>query len=178
MTSPPPRDAHQALVELFDQVPIVALCKAHWVEEEHALIRGLLRDDRFVENVDDVVVEFGSAMHQDVIDLYLSGDSIDPAALRRVWRDCVDGPVSHVFDSPVYATFFAAVRASRAARRSTGPRVLLGDHPTAPPLRASSNVTSISPAAYLRTSLGGAVAVFFWRAAATSRESRTWKAGV
>lgn len=128
-TEPVPRDAHEALLELCDRFPIVALGEAHWVEEEHALIRGLLRDDRFAELVDDIVVEFGNAKRQETLDRYVSGDAIDPATLSRVWRDCLDNLDTHVFDSPVYAGFFAAVRAAHAARGSKRPRVLLADPP-------------------------------------------------
>ena len=47
----------------------------------------------------------------------VAGDDIPPSQLRRVWRECVGGWFIRVFESPVYAEFFEAVRSVRLARR-------------------------------------------------------------
>src|SRR5215211_7596411 len=67
-------DAHEGLLALFHAAPVVALGKAHWLDQQHRLIRELLLDERFTETVDAVVVEFGNALHQPLIDRYLAGD--------------------------------------------------------------------------------------------------------
>jgi hypothetical protein len=51
----------EGLAALFERAPIVALVEAHWVEQQHELMRELLFDAWFVEHVDDLAVEFGNA---------------------------------------------------------------------------------------------------------------------
>ena len=127
-----PVAAQDGILTLFQAAPVVALGEAHWLDQQHRLIRKLLLDERFAETVDAVVVEFGNALHQPLIDRYLAGDEIAPSQLRRVWSECVGGWFSRVFESPVYAKFFETVRSVRLARRSERPRVLLGDPPFDP----------------------------------------------
>jgi hypothetical protein len=128
LNEPLPIAARDGLLALFEAAPVVALGEAHWVEEEHRLIRELLLDERFAETVDAIVVEFGNAIHQPVIDRYLAGEAVAPSELRRVWAECVGGAGSRVFESPVYPAFFETVRSVRRGR-SEFPRVLLGDPP-------------------------------------------------
>jgi hypothetical protein len=128
-SDPVPIDARDGIMALFQASPLVALGEAHWVEEEHALIRKLLFDMQFNETVDDIVVEFGNALHQPALDRYLAGDDVPDGELRRVWSECIGGTGDRVFESPVYPAFFEAVRRSRKDRRSDSPRVLLGDPP-------------------------------------------------
>ena len=129
---PVPVDAHDGLLALFHAAPVVALGEAHWLDQQHRLIQELLFDERLAETVDAIVVEFGNALHQPLIDRYLAGDDVAPRQLRRVWSECVGGWFSRAFESPVYAEFFETVRSVRLARRSERPQVLLGDPPFDP----------------------------------------------
>jgi len=61
---PVPVAAHDCLLALFQTRPLIALGEAHWLDQQRRLIRKLLSDERFVETVDAVVVEFGNALHQ------------------------------------------------------------------------------------------------------------------
>jgi hypothetical protein len=65
---PVPVAAHDGILALFQAAPVVALGEAHWLDQQHRLIRKLLLDERFAETVDAVVVEFGNALHQPLID--------------------------------------------------------------------------------------------------------------
>jgi hypothetical protein len=117
---------------LFDEVPVVGLGEAHWVEQQHSLIIELLLDARFAQIVDDVVVEFGNALHQLIVDRFLGGKDVAWADLRRAWQETVGGACSGVFDSPVYDRFFRGVR---MACNTLGPgthRLQLGDPPFDP----------------------------------------------
>jgi hypothetical protein len=129
---PVPVDAHDGLLTLFRAAQVVALGEAHWLVQQHRLIQDLLFDERFAETIDAVVVEFGNALHQRLIDGYLAGEDVAPSQLRRVWSECVGGWFSRAFESPVYAEFFETVRSVRLARGSERPRVLLGDPPFDP----------------------------------------------
>jgi hypothetical protein len=77
--------------------------------------------------VSDIVMEFGNARFQDVVDRYTDGESIPQAQVERAWRDLVGalGPVS-----PVYGEFYAAVRAAnQKLPKERRLRILLGDPP-------------------------------------------------
>ena len=81
----------------------------------------------FAERVNDIVVEFGNARYQEVIDRYIAGENVPFEQVRGAWRDTVGalGPVS-----PVYGEFYRAVRAvNQKLPRQRRLRVLLGDPP-------------------------------------------------
>ena len=91
-------------------------------------------DPRFAREVGNVVVEFGAAGQQAVIDRYVSGENVPYTELRKVWSDTVgwSPPAGNVG----YARFFAAVRAvNKSLPASRRIRVWLGepaiDWPTA-----------------------------------------------
>jgi hypothetical protein len=122
-----PAPAVAAILEAFDRYPIVALGEAHGLEEEREFIGTLLHDPRFPGKVNDIVVEFGNARYQAVIDRYLAGEEVPALELQRVWRDHT-GPGPWL--SSAYPKYFAAFR---EANKSLPParrfRVLLGDPP-------------------------------------------------
>jgi hypothetical protein len=64
--------------------------------------------------VDDIVVEFGNALYQDTIDRFVSGQPVDNADLRPVWRNTTQSP-GETWDAPVYEQFFRTVRAHPAS---------------------------------------------------------------
>lgn len=77
-----------------------------------------------------MVVEFGNALYQPIVDPFISGETVDREHLEPVWRDVVGAAPERVFESPIYERFFVAVRRLNqrlpADRRL---RVLLGDPP-------------------------------------------------
>jgi hypothetical protein len=127
LTEPRPRPAIKAVLDAFDWYPLVAIGEGHRNQQVHDFIVALLREPRFLQKVNDIVVEFGSARYQDVMDRYTGGDTVPPEALRRVWRDTVN---ILVWDAPVYERFFKTVRAvNRHRPRGARLRVLLADPP-------------------------------------------------
>jgi hypothetical protein len=127
--SPPqatPVDATVAILEAFRTHRLVAI--GHHDDESQSFLRSLIRDRRFSESVNDIVVEFGSAKYQAVMDRFQRGDEVPPRELEQVWQN-VTGP-NGSFDVPVIERFFRAVRDANAllpAQRRM--RVLLGDPP-------------------------------------------------
>lgn len=100
----------------------------HGNEQGHAFRLALIRDRRFAASVNDIVVEFGSARYQDLMDRFVNGGDVPAQELRRAWQDTT--VTTAVWDRPIYEEFFRAVRDVNAAlppgRRL---RVLLGDAP-------------------------------------------------
>jgi hypothetical protein len=124
-----PLDPITTILEAFRSHEVVALGEgAHGNEQGHAFRLALIRDPRFSAAVTDIVVEFGNARYQDVMDRFVRGENVSYAALRDVWQNTTQ--VTPVWDKPIYEEFFRAVRAVNsklAAERKL--RVLLGDPP-------------------------------------------------
>lgn len=108
---------------------LVALSEGnHGNEQGHAFRLSLVRDPRFAATVNDIVVEFGSARYQDVMDRFVRGEAVSDETLRQVWRNTTQPHT--VWDVPIYEEFFRAVRAVNASLPAPRQiRVLLGDPP-------------------------------------------------
>ncbi|HUV29629.1 MAG TPA: hypothetical protein VMY05_00870 [Acidobacteriota bacterium] len=123
-----PLDPIDAILGLFDSYSIVALGEGPHANWQGATFRlELIRHPRFSEKVNDIVVEFGTGRYQDIMDRYVSGETVPMDSVRLCWRETTQ-PV--IWDAPVYAEFFAAVR---DLNQSLAPgkrlRVLLADPP-------------------------------------------------
>lgn len=120
------KPALDAIFDAFKTHAVVGLGDAHGVAESGAFYSTLLRDPRFAAEVGNVVVEFGGAGQQAVIDRYVAGEDVPYEQLRRVWLD-VGGWFPGIVET-MYPAFFAHVRAVNLAlpadRRI---RVWLGD---------------------------------------------------
>jgi hypothetical protein len=131
-SAPPPSKPVEpiaAIVDAFRTHPVVALAEGnHGNEQGHAFRLSLVRDPRFAAVVNDIVVEFGSAQYQDVMDRFVRGEAVTDTTLRQVWQNTTQATT--VWDLPIYEEFFRAVRAVNASlARGRQLRVLLGDPP-------------------------------------------------
>ena len=119
-----------AIVEAFRTHSIVGIGNVEFRGNEQcqAFHRSLVRDPRFAAAVNDIVVEFGNARYQGVIDRFIRGEEVPPDSLRRVWQNTTQ--VEYEWDLPVYEEFFRTVRTVNASLPPTRRlRVLLGDPP-------------------------------------------------
>lgn len=115
------------IAETLGRLPLVGIGELHGNEDVHEVILSLVRDERVASLADDLVVEFGNARHQKVVDRFVAGEDIAIERVRVAWRDTVN-PLT--WDSPVYERFFRAVREANARRRGGRQvRVVLGDVP-------------------------------------------------
>ncbi len=62
----------------------------------------------FAAKVNDVVVEFGNARYQGVVDRYIAGEAVDREALRGAWEDTTQ--ISGIWSLPMYEEMLADVR--------------------------------------------------------------------
>jgi hypothetical protein len=120
----------ETVLEAFGTYRLVGLGESHQLQEHHDLLQTLLADPRLPEVVDDIVVEFGNALYQDLIDRFvLGGEPVNDAALRLVWRNTTQSP-EDTWDAPVYEQFYRRVRAvNRTLPPARRIRVLAGDPP-------------------------------------------------
>jgi hypothetical protein len=122
------RPALDVIVDAFATHALVAVGEAHGNVSDHEFRVSLIRDARLFERIDDVVVEFGNARYQHLLDRFVAGERVPERTLRHVWQDTT---MPHtVWDRPIYEAFFTAVRDLNAGPRRARPlRVLLGDPP-------------------------------------------------
>ena len=100
--------AMDGVFEAFKTHPLVGIGEHHRIAQELDFYAALVRDRRFARAVGNVVVEFGGAAHQDIIDRYVAGEEVPYTELRKVWTDTVGWiPVVSAIG---YANFFAEVR--------------------------------------------------------------------
>lgn len=116
---------YRALISAFDRVDIVALGEDHGRKLDSDLRIGLIRDPDFATKVHSIVVEFASTSEQQTLDRYVQGEEVSVAELARVWETTTQ---RGVWESPIYADFFAVVREVNAKRPAPSRiRVLGGD---------------------------------------------------
>ncbi len=97
----------ETLLGLFDNVDVVALGEAHRRKPDSDLRIALVRHPDFPKRVHNIVVEFANSRYQPTLDRYIHGENVPLVELQRVWQDTTQ---VGVWDSPLYAQFFAAVR--------------------------------------------------------------------
>jgi hypothetical protein len=120
--------AARRIASLFDSVEVVAIGEPHRNVELHSLLQELVADDSLVARVGVIVVEFGNAHYQDVLDRFAAGAEVHEDSVAQVWRTTTQ--IHGVWDAPMYEEFFHAVRRSNAGRPpSERLRVLAGDPP-------------------------------------------------
>jgi hypothetical protein len=127
-----PIDPISGLLDAFQSHRLVALDEGdHGNNRGHAFRLDLVRDPRFGAVVDDIVVEFGSARYQTLMDRFVvAGEDVPPESLRVVWQDTTQP--HDIWDGPIYEEFFRTVREVNASRpQERRVRVLLGDPPIA-----------------------------------------------
>jgi hypothetical protein len=129
------------LISAFDRVDVVALDDTRQRKVDSDLRIQLIRTPEFARKVHLIIVEFANTADQSILDRYINGENISLEQLQHVWRNtCCPA----VWDSPLYADFFAAVRdvnKSLPARKRI--RVLAGDPPAEIPA-TQRDVTAVS----------------------------------
>jgi hypothetical protein len=122
-------DPIATVLDAFRTHAVVGLGEGtHGNEQGHAFRLALIRDPRFADTVNDIVVESGSANDQAVADRFVQGEDVPPNALRDLLEQSAGA--APVWERPIYVEFFQAVRdinRSRPADRRL--RILLGDPP-------------------------------------------------
>jgi hypothetical protein len=123
-----PRDATRDLLKAWDDHRIVAVAENHRSVQDKDFILTLIASPEFPKRVNDIVVEFGNARLQPLLDSYMEAGPVSPHQLRRVWADTT--VVNGLWDAPVYEQFFAAVRSrNQGLPKGQRMRVLACDPP-------------------------------------------------
>jgi hypothetical protein len=122
-----PTNAIPVILSAFERYPIVALGDLHGCEEFWDFATSLLQTPEFPNTLNDIGVEFGSALYQDVCDRYIAGQDVPSSEVQRIWRNTTQFTA---LDSPVYEQFFVTMRdINKKLPAEKRLRVLLGDPP-------------------------------------------------
>ncbi len=124
------RPAIDLVLSAFEQYPLVAVSEGagHGQLETRDFFGALIRDRRFAPTARNLVIEFGNARYQAVMDRYVTGGPVTRDELRHVWEDTTQ--ISGVWSLRMYEQMLADVRSANAglppAQRL---RVIAGDPP-------------------------------------------------
>jgi hypothetical protein len=124
-----PVDAVDGLIRAFRSHHVVVFNEFHDSEAQHTFLRSLIRDPRFTAVVDDLVIEFGNALYQDVVDRWVRGENVSEVSVQRAWNYTTVGKGAWG-RTGIYPNLYREVRAVNATlpeeRRL---RIVLGDPP-------------------------------------------------
>ena len=124
---PRPQDAVAATLAAFDRYHVVALGMSHWQQSEADFSLALVRDPQFPAKVNDIVVECGNPLYQDVLDRYAAGKSVPLERLQLSWRNTTQPGRC---DPRQHKELIDAIReVNRHLSPSRRLRVLAGDSP-------------------------------------------------
>jgi outer membrane protein OmpA-like peptidoglycan-associated protein len=124
------RPAIDLVLSAFEQYPLVAVSEGagHGELETREFFAALIRDRRFAPTVRNLVIEFGNARYQAVIDRYVTGAPVTRDELRHAWEDTTQ--ISGVWSLPMYEQMLADVRSvNEGLPPAKRIRVLAGDPP-------------------------------------------------
>ncbi|NTS75780.1 hypothetical protein HR060_02780 [Catenovulum sp. SM1970] len=110
------KPAEQAILNLFDQYQIVAMGDAHFYDEVMQGITAMITTADFADKVQHIVIEFGNAKYQALLDQYLSGADISEQEVSQVWRETL---YFTAWTPDVYANFFSQVRRFNQTQKHT-----------------------------------------------------------
>jgi hypothetical protein len=119
-------DPIAAIVEAFRTHDVVTLTDPHGNVQIQSFLLSLVRDRRFPDVANDIVIETASARYQDAIDRFVRGDDVSPDILRKAWED-------HTVANSLGVQTEELIRAVRAVNTSLAEsnrmRVVAGDPP-------------------------------------------------
>jgi hypothetical protein len=118
-------DAIRGIVAAFGHHPVVMIGEVHWLGPAGEFYGRLIRDRKFQETVEDIVVEFASRNNQRLLDRYIAGQDLPIDEVRHIWRDTTKVAS---WESPIYAQWLAGIRdVNKGLPPNRRLRVLAGD---------------------------------------------------
>lgn len=103
------QEAFSGLISLFDQTPLVALGETHEHLQLYDFLTTLVQTEGFYTQVNDILIESGSALYQETLDQYISGEDVSMMELQKVWLNTTQSPVDP-WGSEVYYNFLKTIR--------------------------------------------------------------------
>jgi hypothetical protein len=121
------QDAPTLVANALRSHRLVLISEHHWSVPVHEQLRRVIADPAVRALAQDIVIEFGNALYQGLIDRYVAGDTVPMDSLRLAWRNTTQ---LLAWDSPLYEQFYRTVRAINAGRPpDQRMRLVAGDPP-------------------------------------------------
>ena len=115
------------ILAAFDSYELIGMPAAHGLKDLDDLILTLIRDPNFPKKVNDIEIECGNSLFQDLLDRYTSGADVAFREVQKVWRNTSQPPCGR---SGFYEQLVPLVRAiNRKLPREKALRVLAADPP-------------------------------------------------
>jgi hypothetical protein len=116
-----------AILAAFDSYALVGMPAAHGLKDLDDLILTLIRDPNFPKKVNDIEIECGNSLYQNLLDRYTSGADVPFRDVQKVWRNTSQPPCGR---SGFYEQLVPLVRAmNQKLPRDKALRVLAADPP-------------------------------------------------
>jgi hypothetical protein len=100
-------DGVEGVLKALETHQLVGVSEHHRNKQVHDFLQSLITAPGFAERVDDIIVECGNALYQDVMDRYMSGEEVPREEFQKVWRNTTQ---LLVWDSPLYEALFETIR--------------------------------------------------------------------
>src|SRR3989442_10373472 len=84
---PVPEPAVSAILGAFDRYDVIGMPAGHGLKDLNDLILALIRNPAFWKKVNDIEIECGNSLYQDVLDRYISGADVAFREVQKVWRN-------------------------------------------------------------------------------------------
>lgn len=124
---PVPEPAVSAILAAFDKYEVVGMPVDHGAKDLDDMILTLIRNPSFWRKVNDIEIECGNSLYQDVLDRYTSGEDVPFREVQKVWQNTSQPPCGL---SAFYQEVMPLVRAiNQKLPRGRQLRVLGGDPP-------------------------------------------------
>src|SRR5437867_13435354 len=81
-SEPKPQDATKAILAAFDKYQVVGMGAAHGFKDLDDYILSLIRHPAFPDKINDIVVECGNRLYQDMLDRYIAGENVPLAKVQ------------------------------------------------------------------------------------------------
>ncbi|MCE7991055.1 MAG: hypothetical protein HEP71_03710 [Roseivirga sp.] len=104
-----PIEAIEGLTSLFDSTPLVALGETHEHAQLYDFLTELVQTEGFYTRVDDILIESGSALYQETLDRFISGQAVSKEELQKLWLNTTQSPVDP-WGNEVYFNFLTTIR--------------------------------------------------------------------
>jgi hypothetical protein len=76
-----------AILAAFDSYDLVGMPADHGLKDLNDLVLTLIRDPAFAKKVNDIEIECGNSLYQNLLDRYTSGADVPFREVQKVWRN-------------------------------------------------------------------------------------------
>jgi hypothetical protein len=127
VAEPHTEPAIPAILGAFDSYDLVGMPADHGLKDLNDLNLTVIRDPSFAKKVNDIEIECGNSLFQDLLDRYTSGADVQFHEVEKVWRNTTQPPCGR---SGFYEQLVPLVRAiNQKLPREKALRVLAADPP-------------------------------------------------